>query len=76
MEVERVKEALATLKERGWTTAAIADELAVDRDSVWAWQTGRYKPANPRLVRIALDGLLRRRRIPKRKRYKRNPPST
>jgi orotate phosphoribosyltransferase-like protein len=76
MEVERVKEALAALKAKGWTISAVADELAVDRDSVWAWEVGRYRPANPRSVRIALEGLLRRRRIPKRRRYKKNPPAT
>jgi hypothetical protein len=76
MEVQRIKEALATLKARGWTTAAIADELAVHRDSVWAWETGRYEPENARLVMMALDRLLQRRRIPKRRRYKRNPPGT
>jgi DNA-binding XRE family transcriptional regulator len=75
-EAQRVKEALATLKQRGWTTAAIADELAVNRDSVWGWETDRYRPSNPRSVRIAMEGLLRRRRIPKRKRYKKNPPAT
>jgi transcriptional regulator with XRE-family HTH domain len=76
IEVQRVKEALAELKARGWTISAIADELAVHRDSVWSWEAGRYTPDKPRLVRIALEGLLRRRRIPKRKRYKKNPPAT
>jgi hypothetical protein len=77
MEVVRVREAIAVLKGRGWTTAALADELSVHWDAVWAWETGRRAPANPRLVLIALERLLRRKRIPKRKRYtKRNPPAT
>jgi hypothetical protein len=77
-EVQRVKEAIAALKAKGWTISAIADELMVDRDSVWAWEVGRYRPANPRSIRIVLEGLLRRKRIPKRKRYSgnRNPPAT
>jgi transcriptional regulator with XRE-family HTH domain len=77
MEVERVREAIAVLKGRGWTLAAIADELSVHRDAVWAWETGRRAPANPRPVMMALERLLRRKRIPKRKRYtKKNPPTT
>jgi transcriptional regulator with XRE-family HTH domain len=76
MELQRVKEVLAILKGRGWTTAALADELGVHRDSVWSWETGRYSPENPKLVMIALERLLQRRRIPKRRRYKRNPPAT
>ena len=76
MEIERVREALVILRERGWTLAAIADELSVHRESVWAWVAGRRAPENPKLVMMALERLLQRRRIPKRKRYKRNPPAT
>jgi hypothetical protein len=76
LEVEQVRAMLTELKAKGWTISAIADELMVLRDSVWSWDTGRYAPKNPRLVRIALEGLLRRRRIPKRRRYKKNPPAT
>jgi hypothetical protein len=77
MEIERVRETLDILRGRGWTLAAIADELSVHRESVWAWAAGRRAPENSRLVMMALGRLLRRKRIPKRKRYtKKNPPTT
>jgi hypothetical protein len=77
MEIERVREALGILRGRGWTIAALADELAVHRDTVYSWASGKNPPENPRLMLMALERLLRRKRIPKRKRYtKKNPPAT
>jgi DNA-binding transcriptional regulator YiaG len=75
-DVQRVREALAVLKSKGWTTAAIADELSVDWDTVRGWETGRHPPQNPRLAVLGVERLLRRRRIPKKRRYKKNPPAT
>jgi DNA-binding transcriptional regulator YiaG len=77
MEIERVRETLAILRGRGWTLAAIADEMSVHRESVWAWAVGRRAPENPKLMLMALERLLRRKRIPKRKRYtKKKSPTT
>ncbi len=69
MIVDAVVEAIRQLQTKGWTTAAIADELAVHWGTVNGWKMGRRPPQNPTLVLMALEGLLRRQRIPKRRRY-------
>jgi transcriptional regulator with XRE-family HTH domain len=74
--MREVQELIAELQKKGWTLAAIADELGVDDASVYRWLRGLRSPANEVGVLVVLRGLLQRRRIPKRKRYKRNPPST
>lgn len=66
-EVQRV---LGELKAKGWTLAAVSDEMGVHRDSVVGWDTGRHSPANTKVVILALEGLLRRQRVPKKRRYK------
>jgi hypothetical protein len=75
---ENIRGLIAQLREKGWTLASIADELKVDHDTVYRWQRGLRSPANPVGVVSVLNGLLQRRRIPKRRRYqgKRSPPAT
>jgi transcriptional regulator with XRE-family HTH domain len=65
---DEVKELITQLRAKGWTLAAIADELQVDNESVYRWQRGLRSPANASAVATVLRGLLRRRRIPKRRR--------
>ena len=55
--------------DRGWTLAALADELGVSGQTVMRWKAGAMYPVNARPVLAALEGLTRRRRIPKKKRY-------
>jgi putative transcriptional regulator len=43
----------ALREERGWTQGALADHLAVSRQTVNALETGRYDPALPLAFRIA-----------------------
>ena len=69
MKVDAVVETIGQLQARGWTVAAIADELAVHWSTVNGWKMGRRPPQNPTLVLMALERLLRRRRVPKRRRY-------
>ena len=66
LEVERM---VAQLVIKGWTLAAIADELGVTPQTVMRWQQGSHDPANARPVIMVLKTLMRRKRIPKRKRY-------
>jgi DNA-binding transcriptional regulator YiaG len=75
---EKVRGLIAQLREKGWTMAAIADELGVDHDTVYRWKEGLRSPANAVGIVSVLNDLLQRRRIPKRRRYvgKRNPPAT
>jgi hypothetical protein len=75
--MDEIQGMIEELLSRGWTIAALSDELGVSRDSMSRWRAGENPPQNPKLVTMGLEGLLRRRRIPKRKRYrgKRNPPA-
>lgn len=68
-----VQELIAELQGKGWTLAAMADELGVDDSSIYRWQKGMRSPTNIVGVLAILRGLAQRRRVPKRKRYKRNP---
>ena len=69
-----VQEKLLELKDRGWTMAAIADELDVSHMSVFRWQKGMRKADNSRSVLHMLAILMKRKRIPKRRR--RGPSSS
>ena len=59
---------LLELKDKGWTMRAISDELAVSHMTVYRWQKGMRNAENARSVAYMLDTLLKRKRIPKRKR--------
>lgn len=61
---------LAELEEKGWTLAAIADELEISHNAVEKWKVGDRYPRNAKAVLIVLDQLSKRKRIPKKKRYK------
>ncbi len=68
-----IQEVLAQLRDKGWTWAAIARELGVHRETVSRWWAGTFYPDHPRVFVVVLEGLLRRRRIPKQKVYKKTP---
>jgi orotate phosphoribosyltransferase-like protein len=60
---------IAQLVDKGWTLAAIADELGVTSDTVELWRAGKRNPTNAKGVLLMLDKVLRKKRIPKQKRY-------
>ena len=64
-----MQERLTQLQDKGWTLAALADELAVTVNAVEKWKAGDRYPSNAKLVLHALDALARRKRIPKQRRY-------
>ena len=66
--MNNVQEKLLELKDRGWTMAAIADELDVSYMSVFRWQKGIRNADNSRSVLHMLDTLMKRKRIPKQRR--------
>ena len=70
-----VQRVLGELKAKGWTIAAISDEVEVHRETVANWDKGRHPPANAKVVFLALENLLRKRSVPKRRRYKKTPDS-
>ena len=63
-----VRKALDKLRDLGWTSAAIADELGVSPVTVFRWQNGLRSARNSRSVLHMLESMLDRKRIPKRKR--------
>ena len=67
--VNAVQEKLAGLEEKGWTLAAIADEVGVTYNAVQKWKAGTRRPSNARPVLQSLDNLLKRKRIPGRRRH-------
>jgi len=60
---------LAELEAKGWTLAALADELGVTRNAVEKWKAGDRHPTNAKPVLALLNRLVTKRRIPKRRRY-------
>lgn len=60
---------IAKLLEKGWTLAAIADELGVTSDTVELWRAGKRNPTNAKGILLMLDEVLKKKRIPKEKRY-------
>ncbi len=66
--IDDVQSKLLELKDRGWTMAAIADELGVSHMAVFRWQKGMRNAENSRSVLHMLDTLMKRKRIPKQRR--------
>ena len=60
---------LATLQKKGWTLAALADELGQKVNTLEKWKAGQRNPANQKAVLAMLEQLERRKRIPKQRRY-------
>ena len=64
-----VQERLDHLRVKGWTDAAIADEVGVQPLAITRWRSGKRYPENAKMVIMGLVSLLERKRIPKRRRY-------
>jgi transcriptional regulator with XRE-family HTH domain len=60
---------IAELQDKGWTLAALADELGVTVNAVEKWKAGGRQPANSKAIFALLDGIAGRKRIPKQRRY-------
>ena len=60
---------IAQLQEKGWTLAALADELGITVNAVEKWKTGDRQPSNAKVTLAFLDQLAKRKRIPKKRRY-------
>jgi transcriptional regulator with XRE-family HTH domain len=68
-----IQSRLAELQEKGWTLAAIADELEVTVNAVEKWKAGNRYPSNAKAVLTLLDQLALRKDIPKQRRYNKTP---
>ena len=60
---------LATAQKKGWTLAALADELELTVSTIEKWKAGQRNPANEKAVLSLLGHLEKRKRIPKQRRY-------
>jgi hypothetical protein len=67
IQMNDVQSRIAELQEKGWTLAAIADEVELTVNAVQKWKAGDHSPNKATLA--FLDQLLTRRRIPKKRRY-------
>ena len=67
--MNEVQTCLANLRDKGWTLAAIADELGVTKNAVEKWNVGDRTPANRKSTLEHLGRLLQRQRVPKKRRY-------
>lgn len=66
--VNAVQQKIAALEGKGWTLAAIADEVGATYNAVQKWKAGDRHPANAKPVLQSLDALYKRKRVPKRRR--------
>ena len=63
-----VQEKITNLERKGWTLAAIADEVGVSYNAAQKWKAGDRYPSNAKAVLQSLDVLCKRRRIPGKRR--------
>jgi hypothetical protein len=54
---------LSQLRQRGWTLAAIGDELEVPANTIRKWSAGMHYPANAPAVKAALKQLSKKRAL-------------
>jgi ribosome-binding protein aMBF1 (putative translation factor) len=60
---------LSALQKKGWTLAALADELGLKVNTLEKWKAGDRSPANEKAVLAMLVKIEQRKRIPKQRRY-------
>lgn len=70
MNNDEVQAKLNELRQKGWTLASIGREIGQAIRTVESWNQGKRSPANLQPVLASLDGLLKRKRIPKKKHRK------
>ena len=66
--MNEIQERIEALQGKGWTAAAIADELGVTRDGLAKWKTGDRYPSNAKGVFAILDGLAQHEHPPPKRR--------
>ena len=65
--MNEVQQQLQALYERGWTIPAIARSIGMSASAVEKWRAGDRTPRAQKLLIAALEDLLRKKRIPKRR---------
>ena len=67
--MNEIQEKISELQEKGWTLAALADEIGVTVNAVEKWKAGDREPSNLKAMLLLLNQISKRKRIPKKKRY-------
>ena len=67
--MNEVQAKIAELQQKGWTLAALADELGVTVNAVEKWKAGDRQPSNIKVILGFLNQLAKCKRIPKKRRY-------
>lgn len=58
------------LENKGWTLAALSDEIKQSTSTVEKWKSGQRYPGNEKAVKLLFNDVAKKKRIPKKKRYK------
>ena len=66
-----VQEMLADLEGKGWSLAAIAVEMGIAYNTAQKWKAGDRYPSNAKAVLVLLDTLAQRKRVPRKRRSRR-----
>ncbi len=67
--MNEVQGRIMQLQEKGWTLAAMANELGVTTNAVEKWKAGDRQPANAKITLVMLDRLAKRKQPPIKRRY-------
>ena len=59
-----IQNKLSELQEKGWTLAALADELDITPNAIEKWKAGDRYPNNTKAIIMLLDQIYKRKRIP------------
>jgi len=69
MEKTEIQDRIQELRYKGWTVAALADELDVHPMAIHRWVSGDRSPHNEKAVLTLLEKIEKKKRIPKMRRY-------
>jgi len=64
-----IQNKISDLQGKVWTLTALAEEIDVTVNAVEKWKAGDRYPNNTKAILALLDQLLKRKRIPKKRRY-------
>ena len=70
--MNEIQTKIAQLEGKGWTLAALADELDMTPNAIEKWKAGDRYPSNTKAIFLLLDQLAKRKRVPKKRRYAKN----
>ena len=74
--MNEVQQRIKALEEKGWTQAAIADELGLTVNAIVKWKAGDRIPSNMKSILEHLGRVLQKSRVPKQRRYQKGARRT